>query len=173
MIVKRLNNLENLLNSSYILKLDKNNVHGVAVINKKTGRQCIPHINKKYFVICLYDSRKMYEYSVKELKLYAEGVDLEGRRVSDFKKEEAFICKICNLDYPKNEMINDTCYLCKWIKNKNSEGFKMKNFFFIMTIGIVVLVVFCILKHYINSLIAVIPLILYIIYCNKKGVFKY
>jgi len=113
MIVKRLNNLENLLNSSYILKLDKNNVHGVAVINKKTGRQCIPHINKKYFVICLYDSRKMYEYSVKELKLYAEGVDLEGRRVSDFKKEEAFICKICNLDYPKNEMINDTCYLCK------------------------------------------------------------
>jgi len=49
----------------------------------------------------------------------------------------------------------------------------MKNFFFIMTIGIVVLVVFCILKHYINSLIAVIPLILYIIYCNKKGVFKY
>lgn len=119
---KRLDKLKQLTISKYKIAIDDNdNVIVWNMRNKSTNK--FHYKNSGTYACSLYDhsESKSWEYSDKELLLYAKGYDLLNKKTTEYikstpkeyKERKKVLCKVCGLTYPINEMIENVCYLCK------------------------------------------------------------
>ena len=135
---ERLDKLNELLKNSYEIKSDLTSEHGIKIVNRLTGRERKIRYRKNQYVVsmtCKVDM-KDYMYSIRELQAWTRGENILDRRFKKdnttfrrrFKKDNTTfrICKICNLDYPEDEMRGKICYLCKEEMSKTKMIDKIK-----------------------------------------------
>src|SRR4030066_860260 len=119
--------MQNRIDLLNILKVN----YGFSIINdrviivNKHGRQLRPIFCKgrsPFTKYILWKDNKRYDFLEKELYSILGGI-IYSKRIYHQKFKN--ICSICNLDYPKDEMRGNICYLCKEeLKNVKSSDYR-------------------------------------------------
>ena len=112
---ERLDKLNQLIKNSYKIEDDLTSEHGIKIVNRLTGRERKIRYNKNQYVVtmtCKVDMKE-YSYGIREIQAWLRGENLLDRRMRKDGKTTFHVCKICELDYPNDEMRGKICYLCK------------------------------------------------------------
>jgi hypothetical protein len=99
--------LKELERYGYKIYLEDDNLKVIGKKGKETRKQ-----NNKSFAFYDDFGKRFYLTKTKIIKLL-NGESVDKKYIKYYKREKYYICSICNLDYPFNEMRGNICYICK------------------------------------------------------------